>query len=90
MIAAPIALRALAGDQAAPLQIAQRRGQRRLVAPGGAAEHGLADAGIAADQRQQREAAGTEVDLADLGAKAWKEAICAMRKWKPSHSASGP
>ena len=23
-------------------------------------------------------------------AKAWKEAICAMRKWKPSQPASGP
>ena len=66
MIAAPIALQPVARDEAAPLQISQRRGQRRLVPSGGAAEHGLADAGVAADEGEQRKAAGRKIDLADL------------------------
>src|SRR5581483_3068489 len=50
----------------ASLQGAQRRSERGLVAARRAAEHGLADAGVAADERQQREASGRQVHLAHL------------------------
>ena len=66
VIAAPVAGEALALDQAAALEVAQGRRQRGLVAAGGAAQHRLADAGVAADQRQESEAARRQVDLADL------------------------
>ena len=63
LIAAPVALQAAARDQAAPLQIAERRGEGRLVAAVRAAKRRLADAGIAADQQSEARSGRAEVDL---------------------------
>src|SRR5262245_46038335 len=63
LITTSVPPKAGAGNEAAPHQIVQRRGEGRLVPRVGAAERRLADAGIAADQHQQGKAAGTEGGL---------------------------
>ncbi len=53
-----------AADWAAALEILEDRGQRGLVAAVCGGKRGLADARIAADQHQRREAARTQIDRA--------------------------
>src|SRR5262245_14131710 len=66
LIAAAVALQAATGNQPAPLKIVEGWSERGLVAAVGAAEPGLADAGIAADQHQQRKSTRTEIHLLRL------------------------
>src|SRR5262249_9421325 len=52
-----------ADHQAAPRKVVEHRREARLVAAVGAAERGLADAGVAADQHQGGEAARPRADF---------------------------
>src|SRR5262249_19820619 len=62
-VGALVVARALAADQAAANQIIEHGREARLVAAVGAAERGLADAGVAADQHQRGEPPRPAADL---------------------------
>src|SRR5476649_2862612 len=67
---APLILReALAQDKAAADEVVERGGQARFVASAGASERGLRQPGVLVDQGEDREAAGTQVDLVDVARK---------------------